>query len=118
MSHYDKQFEKWAPGTEVEIKCSSGPVDVSSKLKDLLGQLYTEHSHYKKGTIQPAEYIAAHDMNFFIGCVVKYVSRYRDSMTGKEDLFDAINYLMMEIAHTYGEAPDDIIRVISGKLPR
>lgn len=41
--------------------------------------------HYKKNAIQPIEYIAANNLNFLEGCIVKRITRWRDK-AGIEDL--------------------------------
>ena len=49
-------------------------------------------SHYVSKTIQPWDYIAANNLDYFSGNVVKYVSRWRDK-NGLEDLLKAKHYL-------------------------
>lgn len=49
-------------------------------------------SHYKSKGIQPWDYIAANDLGYFEGNVVKYVSRWRDK-GGVQDLRKAAHYL-------------------------
>ena len=41
--------------------------------------------HYLNTTIQPIEYIHANGLGFIEGCIVKYISRWRDK-NGIEDL--------------------------------
>jgi hypothetical protein len=55
-------------------------------------------NHYKDRGIQPVEYIAANDLNFFEGSAVKYITRHR-SKGGVSDLKKAIHLLeiMMEL---------------------
>jgi hypothetical protein len=48
--------------------------------------------HYHKRNIQPIEYILDNDLNFCEGCVIKYVTRWRDK-GGVEDLMKAKHYL-------------------------
>ena len=48
--------------------------------------------HYKAKAIQPWTYIAANNLGYFEGNVVKYVSRWRDK-GGVEDLRKAVHYL-------------------------
>ena len=52
--------------------------------------------HYHNRTIQPIEYILANDMNFCEGCVIKYVTRWREK-GGVEDLRKAMHYLQFLI---------------------
>jgi hypothetical protein len=42
-------------------------------------------SHYQKLTIQPIDYILANKLPFAEGCIVKYISRWRDK-GGVDDL--------------------------------
>jgi hypothetical protein len=49
-------------------------------------------SHYKDKGIQPWDYIAANDLGYFEGNIVKYVSRWQDK-GGVEDLKKARHYL-------------------------
>jgi hypothetical protein len=48
--------------------------------------------------IQPAEYIMRNGIRFAEGCVIKYVSRWRDK-GGVEDLRKAIHFLEMLIEY-------------------
>lgn len=48
--------------------------------------------HYKVKTIQPWDYIAANELGYFEGNIVKYVSRWRDK-GGVDDLRKAQHYL-------------------------
>ena len=49
-------------------------------------------SHYKTKVIQPWDYIAANELGYFEGNIVKYVSRWRDK-GGVQDLLKAQHYL-------------------------
>lgn len=49
-------------------------------------------SHYKSKGIQPWDFIAANELGYFEGNVVKYVSRWRDK-GGVDDLRKAAHYL-------------------------
>ena len=51
-----------------------------------------EPAHYTDMKISPLEYIKANDINWNIGNVIKYVSRYK-SKNGLEDLKKARWYL-------------------------
>jgi hypothetical protein len=48
--------------------------------------------HYKAKTIQPWDFIAANQLGYFEGNIVKYVSRWRDK-GGVDDLRKARHYL-------------------------
>jgi hypothetical protein len=49
-------------------------------------------NHYKDKTIQPWDFIAANELGYFEGNIVKYVSRWRDK-GGMLDLKKAKHYL-------------------------
>lgn len=53
-------------------------------------------SHYRDMAIQPFEYIHANGITFAEGCIIKYVSRWRDK-NGVEDLRKARHFLDMLI---------------------
>lgn len=49
-------------------------------------------SHYKGKTIQPWDFIAANNLGYFEGNIVKYVSRWQNK-GGVDDLRKAAHYL-------------------------
>ena len=49
-------------------------------------------SHYKDLPIQPVEFIHANAIGYFEGCVIKYVSRWRNK-NGVADLLKAKHYI-------------------------
>jgi hypothetical protein len=49
-------------------------------------------SHYKTKSIQPWDYIAANELGYFEGNIVKYVSRWQEK-GGVDDLRKAAHYL-------------------------
>jgi len=49
-------------------------------------------SHYMSKSIQPIEYILANQLDFCSGCVIKYITRYKDK-GGLEDLKKAKHYI-------------------------
>jgi hypothetical protein len=49
-------------------------------------------SHYRLKSIQPWDYIAANDIGYFEGNIIKYVSRWRNK-GGLDDLRKAQHYL-------------------------
>lgn len=63
-------------------------------------------SHYKGKTIQPWDYIAANDIGYFEGNIIKYVSRWRDK-GGVDDLKKARHYLDKLIELNTPEATND-----------
>lgn len=48
--------------------------------------------HYIEKAIQPWDYIVANNLGYLEGCIVKYVTRYKDK-GGIEDLVKAAHYL-------------------------
>lgn len=48
--------------------------------------------HYKQQRIQPWDFIASNDLDFFQGNIVKYITRWKDK-DGIEDLHKAQHYL-------------------------
>lgn len=57
--------------------------------------------HYKEKTIQPWDFIAANQLGYFEGNIVKYVSRWQDK-GGINDLKKARHYLdkLIELSET------------------
>lgn len=53
-------------------------------------------SHYKSCKIQPVEYIHANGLGYFEGCVLKYITRWKDK-NGVEDLKKARHFLALLI---------------------
>jgi hypothetical protein len=49
-------------------------------------------THYSKHKIQPWDYVAANDLGYFEGSIVKYITRWRDK-GGVEDLKKARHFL-------------------------
>lgn len=64
-------------------------------------------NHYKGKRIQPVEYIAANNLNFLEGCIVKRITRWRDKPAEHrfQDL-EKIKHevdLLIEMEQRYGE---------------
>ena len=49
-------------------------------------------THYSKHKIQPWDYVAANDLGYFEGSIIKYITRWRDK-GGVEDLKKARHFL-------------------------
>jgi hypothetical protein len=66
---------------------------------DLLANHAPSGTHYKAMPIEPLQYIEANNLPFHEGCVVKYVSRWKEK-GGLEDLKKAKFYIerLMELA--------------------
>jgi hypothetical protein len=54
--------------------------------------------HYRNKAIQPWDYIVSNNLGYLEGCVIKYVSRYKEK-GGMQDLKKAAHYLqkLMEV---------------------
>lgn len=63
-------------------------------------------SHYRVGSIQPWDYIAANNIGYFEGNIIKYVSRWKQK-GGLNDLKKAQHYLEKLIELTALEANRD-----------
>lgn len=48
--------------------------------------------HYINKNIQPWDYIVANELGYLEGCIVKYVTRYKEK-GGVDDLYKASHYL-------------------------
>ena len=72
---------------------------MSSESKPEAQLLERGSDHYKRGTIQPIEFIFANGLGFAEGNVVKYVTRYQFSGTPIKDLEKARHYIDMLIEH-------------------
>jgi hypothetical protein len=56
------------------------------------GKTQVGGTHYSKHKIQPWDYVAANDLGYFEGSIVKYITRWRDK-GGVEDLKKARHFL-------------------------
>lgn len=66
--------------------------------------------HYKDKRIQPVEYIAANNLNFLEGCIVKRITRWRNKPANRrfEDL-EKIKHevdLLMEMETMYAQTDE------------
>lgn len=64
-------------------------------------------THYKNMKMQPIELIVKANLNFIQGCIVKYVTRYKNK-NGKEDIEKAIHNAQLAI-DLHSNGPDDCI---------
>lgn len=65
---------------------------MTSSPSDKANTIQVGGSHYRLQQVQPWDYIAANNLGFFEGNVVKYVTRWRGK-GGVEDLRKARHYL-------------------------
>ena len=64
-------------------------------------------SHYKNKGIQPIDYIMSNRLDFCEGCVVKYISRWRDK-GGIDDLHKAKHYIEFLIERVNDDLDHDV----------
>lgn len=64
---------------------------MSNALKEQIGG-----SHYKNMAMQPAEFAVKAQLTFIQGCIVKYISRYKNK-NGKQDIEKAIHFAKLAI---------------------
>ena len=64
-------------------------------------------SHYKNKGIQPIDYIMSNRLDFCEGCVVKYISRWRDK-GGIDDLHKAKHYIEFLIERVNDDLDHDM----------
>lgn len=90
----------------MEIKYIPDPY-CSCKLKSEEKINNIRPSHYDM-PITPVEFIERNRLGFSVGCIIKYVCRYRQK-NGKEDLLKAREYIDLLLKYEYGkdeEVPD------------
>lgn len=71
--------------------------------------------HYKNLAIQPVEYIFKNNLGYFEGCVIKYVTRWKDK-GGLRDLEKAKHYLEMLIEMQNQNAKDGLLDLVQKEL--
>ena len=59
----------------------------------------TGPSYYRRGTIEPWDYIRDQGLNYHLGNAVKYISRAGHKDSAESDLKKAIHYLENELQH-------------------
>ena len=74
-------------------------------------------SHYTRGAIEVWDFIRDQDLNYHLGCALKYICRagFKDDNSKIADLKKAIHYLENEIDHSF--QPDDDGGVIPLHVP-
>ena len=68
-------------------------------------------THYANKVIQPWDFITANNIPYIEGCIIKYVSRWKEK-NGVEDLLKAKHYLekLIELQSTPVQAEADSLR--------
>ncbi len=69
--------------------------------------------HYKRGDIQPWDFIRDQGLNYHLGNVVKYVCRAGYKYDDIEDLEKAIHYLENEVEHRTSQRVQECISATS-----
>jgi hypothetical protein len=62
------------------------------EISSLANQEQIGGRHYINKNIQPWDYIVANELGYLEGCIVKYVTRYKEK-GGVDDLYKASHYL-------------------------
>tara|TARA_R100000458_G_C8267125_1_gene242115 strand:- start:1474 stop:1761 length:288 start_codon:yes stop_codon:yes gene_type:complete len=72
--------------------------------------------YYRRGSIQPWDFIRSSELNFHLGNVIKYVCRAGHKGDDIEDLKKAIHYLQNEVEFRTGTRVQESVR--SPELPK
>lgn len=72
-------------------------------------------NHYKNLAIQPVEYIFKNNLGYFEGCVIKYVTRWKDK-GGVQDLEKAKHFLELLIDLQNQHAKDGLLSLVKEAL--
>ena len=97
---------EYMAGIHRAAHCESAPFVFDDEFGDAeaVSAMYTQvgGDHYSKRAIQPIEFIAANDLNFCEGSIVKYIVRWRDK-GGFQDLEKIKQYvdLLIEMENKY-----------------
>lgn len=71
--------------------------------------------HYKNLAIQPVEYIFKNNIGYFEGCVIKYVTRWKDK-GGVQDLLKAKHFLELLIELQEQHAKAGLLSLVEKEL--
>ena len=72
--------------------------------------------HYKDLAIQPVEYIFKNNLGYFEGCVIKYVTRWKNK-GGVQDLEKAKHFLELLIELQEQHAKDGMLSLVQKGVP-
>lgn len=72
-------------------------------------------NHYKNLAIQPVEYIFKNNLGYFEGCVIKYVTRWKDK-GGVQDLLKAKHFLELLIELQEQHAKAGLLSLVEKEL--
>jgi len=106
------------PGSVLLSKSDSGSTDKPSTVADPWGDSGTSTAsgesettqptvnssktnpdHYRRGAIEPWDFVASQNMDFFLGNAVKYIARagHKPGESAKDDIEKAITYLQKKL---------------------
>ena len=71
-------------------------------------------AYYTRGDIECWDFIRDQQLNYHLGCAVKYICRAGHKDSKEQDIEKAIHYLENELQHTYAESELD---GSSGQVP-
>lgn len=109
-----QEFERFAMATHddeiIKLKQAIQDFRQAMKQQTTANQTQIGGDHYKAKSIQPWDYIAANQLGYFEGNIVKYVSRWQDK-GGVNDLEKARHYLdkLIELEHNTSTAQNHTI---------
>ena len=66
--------------------------------------------YYRRGRIQPWDYVRDQELNFHLGNVIKYVTRAGHKFDDIDDLEKAIHYLQNEVEFRTSQRVQECIR--------
>ena len=64
-------------------------------------------AYYTRGSIECWDFIRDQQLNYHLGCAVKYICRAGHKDSKEKDIEKAIHYLQNELQHTYAESELD-----------
>ena len=94
MSEIEQEKYNFLKGIEASMDVAIKAARASKIIENV------EPDHYTKMKIAPNEYITANNLEWEVGNIIKYVSRY-NMKNGKEDLLKAKKYLELLIERKY-----------------
>jgi hypothetical protein len=83
-------------------KSTSSPQPKQQKIGLTPLEVQVGGAHYRKGKIQPIEFILDQELGYCEGAVVKYISRHKLKGSGVEDLKKAKHYIDFILWNEYG----------------
>jgi hypothetical protein len=66
--------------------------------------------YYRRGTIQPWDYVRDQELNFHLGNVIKYVTRAGHKFDDIDDLEKAIHYLQNEVEFRTSQRVQELVQ--------